>query len=65
MSANANNHEHAEPRDDGPRDAHVPLWQKFERIMRRVSPEAVAELPADGAEEHDHYIYGTPKKNGS
>ena len=24
--------------------------------------EMLAELPADGAENHDHYLYGWPKK---
>lgn len=25
-------------------------------------PEELAKLPPDGAEQHDHYIYGTPKR---
>jgi hypothetical protein len=28
-----------------------------------LSPEAVASLPHDGAENHDHYLYGAPKKS--
>jgi plasmid stability protein len=31
--------------------------------MRRVPPEILAAIPKDGASEHDHYIYGLPKKN--
>ena len=26
------------------------------------SPEELASLPHDGAENHDHYLYGAPKK---
>lgn len=30
--------------------------------MRNVPAEAMAALPTDGASQHDHYIYGSPKK---
>ncbi len=30
--------------------------------MRKVPAEAMAALPNDGAIQHDHYIYGWPKK---
>jgi predicted DNA-binding antitoxin AbrB/MazE fold protein len=36
-----------------------------ERIVARAStlpPETLDRLPADGAAQHDHYIYGTPKR---
>lgn len=36
-----------------------------ERIAARVrvlQPETLDRLPTDGAAEHDHYIYGTPKR---
>ena len=33
--------------------------------MSKVPAEVWATFPADGASEHDHYIYGTPKKNQS
>ena len=32
--------------------------------MRQVPPEIMATLPQDGAGEHDHYLYGWPKKEG-
>ena len=39
----------------------------FETIlegMERDIPESEWEkLPVDGAEEHDHYLYGSPKKS--
>jgi plasmid stability protein len=31
--------------------------------MSRVPAEIMATLPKDGASEHDHYIYGLPKRN--
>jgi plasmid stability protein len=31
--------------------------------MSKVPPEIMAQMPTDGASEHDHYIYGWPKKN--
>jgi predicted DNA-binding antitoxin AbrB/MazE fold protein len=36
-----------------------------ERIVARAGalpPETLDRLPADGASQHDHYIYGTPKR---
>ena len=30
--------------------------------MRKVPPEDMATMPKDGASQHDHYIYGWPKK---
>jgi hypothetical protein len=38
-----------------------PIWQIAQDIMADVPPEIIAQLPTDGAEQHDHYIYGTPK----
>jgi hypothetical protein len=31
--------------------------------MRSVPPEIMAAMPKDGASQHDHYIYGWPKKD--
>ena len=39
-----------------------PIWQIAQDIMADVPPEIISQLPADGAEQHDHYIYGTPKR---
>jgi len=30
--------------------------------MKDVPPEVMAAMPKDGASQHDHYIYGWPKK---
>jgi predicted DNA-binding antitoxin AbrB/MazE fold protein len=37
----------------------------IERIIARgkaLPEEVLARLPRDGASQHDHYIYGTPKR---
>jgi hypothetical protein len=31
--------------------------------MRKVPPEILAAMPNHGASDHDHYIYGLPKRN--
>jgi hypothetical protein len=31
-------------------------------IMKDVPPEVMATMPEDGASQHDHYIYGWPKR---
>ena len=30
--------------------------------MQDVPPEIMARMPQDGASQHDHYVYGWPKK---
>jgi hypothetical protein len=30
--------------------------------MRDIPPEIMATMPTDGASQHDHYIYGWPKR---
>ncbi len=39
-----------------------PIWEVIAEISSRVPDEEWAKLPADGAENHDHYLYGAPKK---
>jgi hypothetical protein len=31
--------------------------------MSKIPPEIMATLPKDGASQHDHYIYGLPKRD--
>ncbi len=38
------------------------LLDKLGEISSRVPDEMWAKLPIDGAEQHDHYLYGTPKR---
>jgi hypothetical protein len=38
------------------------LLDKLEAISKRVPDEVWEKLPADGAENLDHYLYGAPRK---
>jgi len=38
-----------------------PIWEVILDNMKDVPPEEFAKLPKDGANEHDHYLYGHPK----
>ena len=41
------------------------ISERFEAIRSQLSPEeqqALDDLPVDFAAEHDHYIYGSPKR---
>ena len=42
-----------------------PIWEVFEEITAGIPEEEWAKLPTDGAEQHDHYIYDTPKRPAS
>ncbi|MGI9037150.1 MAG: hypothetical protein ACR2GD_14075 [Pyrinomonadaceae bacterium] len=39
-----------------------PIWEVIAEISSQVPDEEWAKLPADGAENHDRYLYGAPKK---
>jgi hypothetical protein len=42
-----------------PYDSSVPpIWERFATILASVPSDELAKLPADGAENHDAYIYG-------
>ncbi len=38
-----------------------PFWQFVQELVADIPQEVLDTLPIDGAEQHDHYIYGTPK----
>lgn len=38
------------------------LLELMERLTADMTEEEIAQLPKDGAEQHDHYIYGSPKR---
>ena len=40
-----------------------PIWEIAQNLMEDLTEDEKSELPKDGAEQHDHYIYGTPKIN--
>lgn len=45
-----------EPQDDRP------VSEMIREIWADMPDEVRAKLPSDGAAEHDHYIYGLPKR---
>jgi hypothetical protein len=38
------------------------LLAMIDRITADMTAEEIAQLPTDGADQHDHYIYGIPKR---
>ncbi len=48
------------PRNGTP---HVPIWEVFQESLTDIPEEEIDLLPHDAAEQHDHYLYGTPKKS--
>jgi hypothetical protein len=49
--------DHADGGADG--GGAVPAWLQ---VARRLSEQMPDDLPTDLAEQHDHYIHGTPKR---
>ena len=49
--------ESAEPADERP------TWEVIADSMKDIPPEVMATMPRDGASQHDHYIYGWPKRD--
>lgn len=39
-----------------------PIWERISALASDAPPEELAKPPTDGASQHDHYIYGTPKR---
>jgi hypothetical protein len=54
--------EEQEPR---PREDSRPIWEIITELSSEIPMEEWAKLPADGAEQHDHYLYGSPKRRNS
>ena len=40
-----------------------PIWEEIADITSDLPMEEFRKLPRDGAEQLDHYIYGTPKRS--
>ncbi len=45
-----------------PVHAHKPIWEEILELTAGIPDEEFDQLPVDGAEQHDHYIYGIPKR---
>jgi hypothetical protein len=39
-----------------------PIWERIQEIAAEIPREEWDKLPHDGAEQHDHYLYGAPKR---
>ena len=42
--------------------ARPPIWERILALTADAPPEELAKLPADGAAQLDHYLYGAAKK---
>jgi hypothetical protein len=38
------------------------IWDKIRAHAAEIPDEEWDRMPVDGSEQHDHYLYGTPKK---
>jgi Protein of unknown function (DUF2281) len=38
------------------------IWQKMRERAARIPPQEWESMPIDGSYQHDHYLYGTPKR---
>jgi hypothetical protein len=38
------------------------IWEKIRERMAEVPDEEWENVPTDGSYQHDHYLYGTPKR---
>jgi hypothetical protein len=43
-------------------EPYKPIWEIAAELARDIPPDVLAALPTDSAENHDHYLYGSPKK---
>lgn len=40
-----------------------PIWEIIREISDQAPPGTWDDVPTDGSVNHDHYLYGAPKKN--
>ncbi len=38
------------------------LWEMWKGHLKDIPQAEIDKLPVDGAKNHDHYLYGAPKK---
>jgi hypothetical protein len=49
-------------RTAGSHDTRPPIWEALIDASLDIPDDELDRLPTDGATQHDHYIYGTPKR---
>jgi predicted RNase H-like HicB family nuclease len=42
-------------------NSNKPIWEIAQALTEDLTEDEKLSLPSDGAVQHDHYIYGTPK----
>jgi Arc/MetJ-type ribon-helix-helix transcriptional regulator len=47
---------------DGTAPTHKPVWERILERTASIPDEEWDRLPTDLAEQHDHYLYGIPKR---
>ena len=50
------------PQEYQPTQQKRSFWDICEEFVKSLPPEVIESLPEDGADQHDHYIYGWPKR---
>jgi len=45
-----------------PQSPQKTIWEKIRENTARIPPEEWENMPTDGSYQHDHYLYGTPKR---
>lgn len=53
----------AQESTEQPETSDEPIWKTFIEAGLEIPDEELDRLPTDGATQHDHYIYGTPKRS--
>ena len=51
-----------ESKSDSTAATREPIWERLAKLAADAPPEELAKLPVDGASQHDHYLYGSPKR---
>jgi predicted DNA-binding antitoxin AbrB/MazE fold protein len=45
-----------------PETTQLTIGERIAALARDLPPEVIDSWPTDGASQHDHYLYGTPKR---
>ena len=53
------------PATSGATQEHKPIWEEILESTADIPDEEWEKLPTDLAEQHDHCLYGTPKRPAS
>ena len=42
---------------------HKPIWEVAAELVRDIPEDVLSSVATDGAAQHDHYLYGAPKRD--